>query len=290
MIRVLLAILCLLIAAPAWAQSGLGLSGASSGLACQYNATLPVLGSGTGRIAQCSTNGILLSAATIGGSPISSTNGLYDNLLQGNAVLSATNGIYSNLLQGNAVLSTGNPLFAQLTAGAAAIGTVNPTTAANWAVSTANGTLPSIKYGGAQARSSEISAATSGNLTGIVADVVGRQIVFPFANKENLIQGTVSLSGSSSTSLISAPGASTYIYVTDISCSQTGSTASNVVFQNGSGGTTIYQMYVPGTAGAGFTKAFTTPIGGVNNMSANTALFFQGASGIECSANGFKGS
>jgi hypothetical protein len=48
--------------------------------------------------------------ATVGGSAISATNGLYSNLLQGNAVLSATNGLYSNILQGNAVLSLTNPL------------------------------------------------------------------------------------------------------------------------------------------------------------------------------------
>jgi hypothetical protein len=44
-----------------------------------------------------------------GGTALSTTNGLYSNLLQGNAVLSATNGTFANVLQGNAVLSATNP-------------------------------------------------------------------------------------------------------------------------------------------------------------------------------------
>lgn len=42
------------------------------------------------------------------------------NVRQGGTALSTTNGIYSNLLQGNAVISTSNPIFARNTACAAA--------------------------------------------------------------------------------------------------------------------------------------------------------------------------
>lgn len=45
------------------------------------------------------------------GTALSTTNGIYSNLLQGNAVLSATNGLYFNQLQGNTALSITNPTF-----------------------------------------------------------------------------------------------------------------------------------------------------------------------------------
>ncbi len=67
-----------------------------------------------------------------GGNALSSTNGIYTNLLTGNAVvttanplaaqlsqggsaLSSTNGIYSNLVQGNAVVASTNPVFVRQT-------------------------------------------------------------------------------------------------------------------------------------------------------------------------------
>lgn len=58
-----------------------------------------------------------------GGTALSTTNGLYSNLLQGNAVLSATNGLYFNQLQGNAALSATNGIFANCLLGNAACAT-----------------------------------------------------------------------------------------------------------------------------------------------------------------------
>lgn len=48
-----------------------------------------------------------------GGTALSATNGIFNNVLQGNAVLSATNGSFTNILQGNAVLSQTNPSWAR---------------------------------------------------------------------------------------------------------------------------------------------------------------------------------
>jgi len=116
-------------------------------------------------------------------------------------------------------------------------------------------------------------------------------ITSPFANKENLVQGATSVTGTTSTSLISAPGASTYIYVTSVSCFNSGSSGTTVSFQNGSGGTTIWEGYAA-ASGGGFTLGFPTPIGGVNNMTANTALYFAAGTAttsLFCNASGYKG-
>jgi len=61
MIRFLLILISLLFAAPAWAQQGLTFGAANGGAVCQYNLNLPVIGSGTGRLAQCDSSAILLS-------------------------------------------------------------------------------------------------------------------------------------------------------------------------------------------------------------------------------------
>jgi hypothetical protein len=285
LIRALLTVLCLLVAGPALAQSGIGSN--SSGSVCRYNLILPSLGSGLGSIPQCDSSGILLSDVNHIGSGAAVDGWNVTAGAKADTVCATATSTCSEI----ALLKfISNAVTGPIPAGSAAIGTVNPSTAANWAISTSNGTLPSIGYGGAQARSSEASAVTSGNLVGLSADLVGRQIIFPFANKENLVQGTTSLSGSSSTSLISAPGSGAYIYVTDIACSNTtGANAATVLLQNGSSGTTIWQFEVAATVGAGFTKSFNTPIGGVNNMTVNTALYVQAAAGIACNANGFKG-
>lgn len=83
--------------------------------------TSPALASGSGVIiyqggALSTTNGIY-SNLLQGNAVLSGTNGVYSNILQGNVVLSATNGIYANLLQGNAVLSSSNPIFDEITDG-----------------------------------------------------------------------------------------------------------------------------------------------------------------------------
>lgn len=157
-------------------------------------------------------------------------------------------------------------------------------------VATGSNVPANILYQGSRAQNAEATATTNGKAVGVAADLVGRQIVFPYANKENLVEGAASATGTASTSLIGVPGSSLFIYVTDVACFNSGTTGSTVVFQNGSGGTTLWEGYA--APGGGFTKTFSTPIGGVNNMSANTALFFQDGSStttMYCNANGFKG-
>lgn len=145
---------------------------------------------------------------------------------------------------------------------------------------------------GGRAENAEPTAVTNGQVVTSARDLVGRDITFPYANKENLVEGTANVTGTTSTSLIAAPGSGLYVYVTAISCFNSGSTGTTVSFQNGSAGTTLWEGYAA-PSGGGFTHSFVTPIGGVNNMTANTALYFQAGSStttLYCNASGFKGS
>lgn len=80
-----------------------------------------------------------------GGTALSTTNGIYSNLLQGNAVLSATNGTFANVLQGNAVLSITNPIFnrsvATATGGASTTGNIGANNTTAVVVKASAGTL-----------------------------------------------------------------------------------------------------------------------------------------------------
>jgi hypothetical protein len=107
----------------------------------------------------------------------------------------------------------------------------------------------------------------------------------------NCLSGTADVTTTTSTSLIAAPGASLFIYVTHISCFNSSVTNTTVVLQNGSAGTTIWKGIA--YAGSGFVADFSTPLGGSVNMTANTALFFAAGTGVTtltCSAVGYKSS
>lgn len=139
----------------------------------------------------------------------------------------------------------------------------------------------------------EPTLATNGQNASVALDLAHRQIVFPFANKENEVtSGTITLTASTATtSAIAAPGAGLFNYVTDISCFNTGATATTLLVQNGSGGATIFTGFAP--AGGGFVEQFATPIGGVNHIASNTAVFIQAGSStssLVCNLQGFKGS
>jgi hypothetical protein len=280
---------------------------------CIFNSSAPTLTNGQSVGRQCDSSGNALvniasalpvGANTIGG--VTQSGGAWSfNLTQvnGNTISTATTGMIKVGIadgSGNTINSTSNALNVAVTTGVnvSQIGGTNILTGgANGSVGVgglaANNAAISGNpvFMGGVARSSEISAATNGNIVEEVRDLVGRAIVFPYANKENLIEGAASVTGTTSTSLIAAPGASTFIYVTAVSCFNSGSTGTTVSFQNGSAGTTIWEGYAA-PSGGGFTHTFVTPIGGVNNMTANTALFFQAGSAtttLYCNASGFKG-
>lgn len=140
--------------------------------------------------------------------------------------------------------------------------------------------------GGCQAINAELTAVTNGQAVDCVADLVGRQIYMPFANKENFVTGSVTVTTATNTSVIAAAGAGVKIYLTGFSCANTGSTASLVTFTSGSGGTAMWNSMNP--AGSGTNVSIVPPVA----TATNTALFLTTASASTsqvCSVTGFKG-
>lgn len=188
----------------------------------------------------------------------------------------------------------GTPVFVRLSDGSSAIATLPVSMATNTPVGnvahdSADSGAP-IKVGG-RARSSEITAIASDDRSDFVTDLVGKQIVLPYANPENFVSGaiTTSMTGTTSTSLVAAPGAGLRNYITTIIVSNAhGTVGTDVAIQDGSGGTTL--MTVPAAAVYGG-AVINLPVP-LRQPTTNTALFCAnvttGAS-TKVSAVGYKG-
>jgi hypothetical protein len=144
---------------------------------------------------------------------------------------------------------------------------------------------------GAQAVSSENAAVTTARQVQLVADLVGKLIVLPYANPENFVSGAITsaMTGTTSTSLIAAPASGLRNYITQITVSNAHATVgTDVVIQDGSGGTTLYTIPAAAVYG-GATLSFPTPL---RQPTTATALFCAnvttGAS-TKVSASGYKG-
>jgi hypothetical protein len=147
-----------------------------------------------------------------------------------------------------------------------------------------------VKIGG-RARSSEITAVASDDRVDFVADLAGKQIVLPYANPENFVSGAITsaMTGTTSTSLVAAPGAGLRNYITTIIVSNAHATVgTDIAIQDGSGGTTL--LTIPAAAVYGG-AAITLPVP-LRQPTANTALYCAnvttGAS-TKVSAVGYKG-
>ncbi len=140
---------------------------------------------------------------------------------------------------------------------------------------------------GAQAVSSENTAVTTARQVQLVADLVGKLIVLPYANPENFVSARATATDTTSTSLLGAPAAGLRNYITQISVLNTSATTIYVKIQDGSGGTELYD--IPAPAGSGSTLTFPTPL---RQPTTATAIFFAEsatASAVFISASGYKG-
>ena len=147
-----------------------------------------------------------------------------------------------------------------------------------------------VKIGG-RATSSERAAVASADRVDAAFDLVGKQIVLPYANPENFVSGAITsaMTGTTSTSLVAAPGAGLRNYITTIIVSNAhGTVGTDVIIQDGSGGTTL--MTIPAAAVYGG-AVINLPVP-LRQPTANTALFCAnvttGAS-TKVSAVGYKG-
>lgn len=152
-----------------------------------------------------------------------------------------------------------------VTAGVAGTQAVGGNVATNVAI----GTNP-INLGG-QAISAENTAITATRMAQLVTDLVGKLIVLPYANPENFVSGaTASMTGTTSTSLIAAPAAGLRNYITTIIVSNAhASVGTNILIQDGSGGTTLLVIPAASVFG-GMTITLPTPL---RQPTAATALF-----------------
>lgn len=144
---------------------------------------------------------------------------------------------------------------------------------------------------GAQAVSSENAAVTTARKVQLVADLVGKLIVLPYANPENFVSGAITsaMTGTTSTSLIAAPASGLRNYITQITVSNSHATVgTDVIIQDGSGGTTLYTIPAAAVYG-GATVTFPTPL---RQPTTATAIFCANVttgSNTKVSASGYKG-
>lgn len=144
---------------------------------------------------------------------------------------------------------------------------------------------------GAKATNAEPTALTTGQRANLITDLVGKLIVLPYANPENFVSGaiTTAMTGTTSTSLIAAPAAGLRNYITQITVSNAHATqGTDVIIQDGSGGTTLYNIPAAAVYG-GAVITFPTPL---RQPTTATAIFCAnvttGAS-TKASASGYKG-
>lgn len=147
-----------------------------------------------------------------------------------------------------------------------------------------------IKTGG-RARTSDITSVANDDRVDAIYDKSGRQVIFPYCLPENLVSGaiTTAMTGTTSTSLIAAPGAGLYNYITQVTVSNSHATVgTDVTLQDGNGGTAFYTIPAAAVYG-GAAITFNPPL---RQPTSNTALYCvnitTGAS-TKVSASGFKG-
>jgi len=160
-----------------------------------------------------------------------------------------TAGLFSVKFDQTIVGTTNAISLAQIGATTVVTGGVAGTLAigGNVATNTAIGTNP-INLG-AQGVSSENAAVTTGRMVQLVADLNGKLITIPYANPENFVSGaiTTAMTGTTTTSLISAPASGLRNYITTIVVSNAHATVgTDIIIQDGSGGTTL--MTIPAAA------------------------------------------
>lgn len=186
-------------------------------------------------------------------------------------------------LAGNGATGTGSPRVT--------IASDNSPVAGLGAGATAATAPANATMSGGTAQNAEATAVTNGQLKAFITDLVGKQIVLPYANPENFVSGVISAAmvGITSTSLIGSPGGSLRNYITACTFSNSHATVgTDILLQDGSGGTTIWVVPAAAVYG-GAHITFPTPL---RQPSTATALFAAnvttGAS-TKASCSGYKG-
>lgn len=141
------------------------------------------------------------------------------------------------------------------------------------------------------ATSAELTPGTTARPSVFITDLVGKQIMLPYANPENFVSGTITsaMTGTTSTSLVASPGGSLRNYITQCTFSNSHATVgTDMILQDGSGGTTLYVIPTAPAFG-GATIVFPTPL---RQPTTATALYVANVttgSNTKASCSGYKG-
>src|SRR6266404_75989 len=155
-------------------------------------------------------------------------------------------------------------------AGANGVLAVGGQTATNVAITENPGNL------GAQAMSSENSAVTTARKVQLVATLTGKQIVQPYANPENFVNGTTAaITDTTSTSTIASAGGSLRNYLTQ--CTITNSHATVGTFVKILDGSTIIWEVYAAAVGGGAAATFPVPLRGTAATAVNCQPVTTGA-------------
>lgn len=148
---------------------------------------------------------------------------------------------------------------------------------------------PGVRIAG-QARSTELAAAANGDVRKLITDLVGKLIVLPYANPENFVSGvTAAMTGTTTTSLLAAPAVGLRNYITQIIVSNAHATVgTDVIIQDGAGGTTLYTIPAAAVYG-GAAITFPTPLRQPTTATAIYCANVTTGASTKVSASGYKG-
>ena len=90
-------------------------------------------------------------------------------------------------------------------------------------------------------------------------DAAGRILIKPFAPEESRVEGYISLTSTSVTTLVAAAGAGLRNYITDIWAANTGAAATLITFTSGGGASVLGYTIAPAGGGSNI-QGLTTPI------------------------------
>lgn len=141
---------------------------------------------------------------------------------------------------------------------------------------------------GGRAQNAEATPVSNGQAVAAARDLVGKAIVLPYANPENLESGVpAAITDNSSHAIMAAAGAGVRHYVTDCLVTNQHATVGTVVTIL-DGASAIDQGYAA-PAGGGFTHTYPAPRRGTANTALNAQATTTGAN-ILVSCGGYKGS
>lgn len=150
---------------------------------------------------------------------------------------------------GNLLTSTANALDVNIKSGSIANTTFASTQSGTWNVGSSTATGSAVPanafYNGILAGSSLPTAATPGNLTGVMGDKFGRIVVLNNGIRDIEGSQTTTITSSTSETTIITATASVFHDLVSIFISNTSATAARVDIRDTTAGSVIFQLYIP---------------------------------------------